>query len=78
VRLEGLGQLKNPLHPGLEPATLKLVAYCLNLVRYCVPPNNNICAFTNFLVYSNCLLISQTLISEGRLAKRNDLEQKSA
>jgi hypothetical protein len=37
MRLEGLGTLKNPPHPGLEPATLQLVAYCLNQLRYRVP-----------------------------------------
>jgi hypothetical protein len=26
VRLEGLGKLKNPAHPGLEPATFRFVA----------------------------------------------------
>jgi hypothetical protein len=30
VRLEGLGQLKNPMtSSGIEPATFQLVAYCL-------------------------------------------------
>jgi hypothetical protein len=32
VRLEGLGKLKNPPHPGLEPATFRLVAsFYLNI-----------------------------------------------
>jgi hypothetical protein len=31
VRLDGLGQLKNPLaSSGIEPATFRLVAYCIN------------------------------------------------
>jgi hypothetical protein len=35
VRLVGLRQLKNPMtSTRLEPATLRLVAYCLNLLRY--------------------------------------------
>jgi hypothetical protein len=34
VRLEGLGILKNPPHPGLEPVTFQLLAYCLNQLRY--------------------------------------------
>jgi hypothetical protein len=35
VRLEGLGQLKNPMtSSGMEPATFRLVAYCLNQLRY--------------------------------------------
>jgi hypothetical protein len=34
VRLEGLGQLKNPMiSSGIEPATFELVA-CLNQLRY--------------------------------------------
>jgi hypothetical protein len=39
VRLEGLCQLKNPVtSSGIEPAILWLVAYCLNQLRYHVPP----------------------------------------
>jgi hypothetical protein len=39
VRLEGLGQLKNPMTSlGFEPATFRLVALCLNQLRYRVPP----------------------------------------
>jgi hypothetical protein len=35
VRLEGLGQLKNPMiSSGIEPATFRLVAQCLNLSSY--------------------------------------------
>jgi hypothetical protein len=40
VRPEGLGQLKNPItSSGIEPATLRLVAQCLNQLRYRVPPD---------------------------------------
>jgi hypothetical protein len=34
VRLEGLGKLKKFTSSGLEPATFRLVAQCLNQLRY--------------------------------------------
>jgi hypothetical protein len=39
LRLEGLGKLKkNSINSsGIEPATFRLVAYCLNQLRYHVP-----------------------------------------
>jgi hypothetical protein len=38
VRLEGLGQLKNPMtSSGIEPATFRLVAQCPNQLRYLMP-----------------------------------------
>jgi hypothetical protein len=40
MRLEGLGQLKNPVTSGLDPATFRLVAQCLNQLRYSVRPGN--------------------------------------
>jgi hypothetical protein len=39
VRLEGLRQLKNlVILLGIEPATFQLVVYCLDQLRYRVPP----------------------------------------
>jgi hypothetical protein len=38
MRLEGLGQLKNPVtSSGFDPTTFLLVASCLNQLRYSVP-----------------------------------------
>jgi hypothetical protein len=39
MRLVGLDQLKNPVTSSrIEPATFRLVAQCLNQLRYRVPP----------------------------------------
>jgi hypothetical protein len=39
MRLEGLGQLNNPMtSSGIEPSTFRLVAQSLNQLRYRVPP----------------------------------------
>jgi len=39
VRSEGLCQLKNPVTPsGIDPATFRLVAQCLDRLRHHVPP----------------------------------------
>jgi hypothetical protein len=46
VRLEGLGQLKYPVpSSGIESATFRLVAQCLNQLRYRMP--------TNEIIHSN-------------------------
>jgi hypothetical protein len=40
VRLEGLDQMRNPItSSGMEPATLRLVAQCLNQLLYPRDPN---------------------------------------
>jgi hypothetical protein len=40
VRLEGLGKLEKSTSSGLDPATFRLVAECLNQLRYRVPPHS--------------------------------------
>jgi hypothetical protein len=42
VQVESLGQLKNPMaSPRIETASFRLVAECLNQLRYRVPPNTD-------------------------------------
>jgi hypothetical protein len=53
VRLEELGQLKNPTTSfGIEPTTLQLVALCLNQLRYRMP---HICGWTDQKLLSNAV-----------------------
>jgi hypothetical protein len=51
VRLEGLGQLKIPMTSlGIEPTTFRLVALCLNQLRYSVIICNSILSITATLL----------------------------
>jgi hypothetical protein len=45
VRLEGLGQLKNPMTSRIEPATFRIVAQCLNKLRY-LQKQHSLCSTT--------------------------------
>jgi hypothetical protein len=52
LRLQGLGQLKNPTTSlWIEPATFRLVVQCLNKPRYCVPPSS--CKLNEFCICVN-------------------------
>jgi hypothetical protein len=58
LRLEGLGQLKNPMISlGIEPATFGLVAESHNQLRYRVPP----VSLRYILILSSTLLPDQEL-----------------
>jgi hypothetical protein len=52
VRPEKLCQRKNPMTPsGIKPANFRLVAQCLNQLRYLVPPPNK-CTMHNYVIDS--------------------------
>ena len=52
VRLAGLVNEKTSMAPsGTEPATLRLVAQCLNQLRHLVPPNQNYDYIYKFVSY---------------------------
>jgi hypothetical protein len=64
LRLEGLGQLKNPMtSSGIKPAAFRLVARCLNQLRYRVPsPVNYIKSNTPYILnfYLQCIITLNT------------------
>jgi hypothetical protein len=52
VRLEGLGQLKNPTTwSGVEPTIFRLAAYCLNQLRYGVPQDVRITESNTYRIW---------------------------
>jgi hypothetical protein len=67
VRMEGLGQLKNPSNPsGIEPATFRFVAYCLNQLLYrpfSVPNNNHFNVAVSFNVVFVLISLSFTRLN---------------
>ena len=62
VRPEGLCQWKIPVTPsGIEPATFRLVAQCLNKLRHCVPAFQGQGIFISSQVFSLTLWPTQLL-----------------
>jgi hypothetical protein len=60
VRLDGLGQLKNPVtSSGIEPATFRLVALSLNQLRYRVP-------YKHIMATSEFVVITKFHVDAGR------------
>jgi hypothetical protein len=62
VQLEVLGKLKkySMTSSGIEPAALRLVKYCLNQLRYCVPHKKYVLSLIELVILKshesiNCL-----------------------
>jgi hypothetical protein len=67
VRLEGLGQLKNAMtSSGIEPATFRLVALCINQLRYRVllSPCNSHSIKRSILIYHPGLVHIGQLVAD--------------
>jgi hypothetical protein len=61
VRLEGLGQLKNPItSSGFDPVIFGLVAQCLNELRYRVP----LPVYCKFYLKIAAFLVLLSLVSQ--------------
>jgi hypothetical protein len=84
VRLEGLGQLKNPMtSSGYEPTTFRLGAYCLRyrvspdvtgLLAKCVKNINSFkCSlFNEFISSLDCMGLDEWFIANRKWGEEND------
>jgi hypothetical protein len=75
VRLEGLGKLKKSTSSGLDPTTFRLVALCLNQLRYRVPPIHQLAVAAN-LGNTFRVLFGKEMTSSGLgLGKAGDMSR---
>jgi hypothetical protein len=79
VRLEGLGQLKKFTSSGPEPATFRLVAQCLNQLRYRPPPQKCNVSYSIFRQWlTNCIFIETTTNHRNKFSMERRLRRQSA